>query len=117
MIAVEGFVLEHWEQLEYLQDKQDYNRLSEHFIARMAKVAAKNKGRIMKGIKGSKAISDLLVKARTQELTQSETEQVRVALIQMLKTVPTFVIISLPQRFLTVPILLKILPKDIFLSD
>ena len=24
MIAIEGFVLEHWEQLEYLQDKQDY---------------------------------------------------------------------------------------------
>ena len=23
MIAIEGFVLEHWEQLEYLQDKQD----------------------------------------------------------------------------------------------
>ena len=117
MIAVEGFVLEHWKQLEYLQDKQDYNKLSEDFIARMAKVAAKNKGRIMKGIKGSKAISDLLVKARTQELTPKETEQVRIALIQMLKAVPTFVIISLPQQFLTVPILLKILPKDIFLSD
>lgn len=117
MIAVEGFVLEHWEQLEYLQDKQDYKRLSEHFIGRMAKIASKNKGRLLKGIQESKTLSDLLVKARTQELTPEETEHVREGLVQMLKTVPTFVIISLPQRFLTVPILMKILPKDIFLAE
>ncbi len=114
MIAIEGFVLEHWQQLEYLQDKQDYKRLSEHYIARVAKVAEKNKGRIVKEIEESKAVSDLLVKARTQELTPDEAEQVRQALIQMLKTVPTFVIISLPQQFLTLPILMKILPKSIF---
>lgn len=117
MIAIEGFVLEHWEQLEYLQDKQDYKRLSEHFISRMAKVAERNKSRILKEIQGSKNISELLVKARTQELTPEEAEQIRQALIQMLKTVPTFVIISLPQRFLTLPILMQILPKNIFAVD
>lgn len=117
MIAIEGFVLEHWEQLEYLQDKQDYKQLSEHFVARMAKVAAKNKGRILRQIQGSKDISELLKKARTQELTPSEAEIVRVGLVQMLKTVPTFVIISLPQRFLTMPILMKILPKNIFSEE
>jgi tellurite resistance protein len=114
MMAIEGFVLEHWQQLEYLQNKQDYTRLTEHYIARVAKVAEKNKGRILKEIQASRAVSGLLEKARTQELTPEESEQVRLALIQMLKTVPTFVIISLPQRFLTLPILMKILPKNIF---
>jgi len=117
MIAIEGFVLEHWEQLGYLQDKQDYDKLSEHFIARMAKVAAKNKSRLRKEIQSSKVVSELLVKARTQELTPKEAELVRNGLVQMLKTVPTFVIISLPQRFLTVPILMKILPKNIFSEE
>ncbi len=114
MIAIEGFVLEHWEQLEYLQDKQDYNRVSEHFISRVSKIAEKNKSRLLKEIQNSEEVLILLKKARTEELTSEESERIRQELIIILKTVPTFVIISLPQRFLTLPMLLKILPKNIF---
>lgn len=114
MIAIEGFVLEHWEQLEYLQDKQDYHRVSEHFINRVSKIAEKHKGRLIKEIENSEDVMELLKKARTEELTPAEGERIRQELIIILKTVPTFVIISLPQRFLTLPILMKILPKNLF---
>jgi hypothetical protein len=114
MIAIEGFVLEHWEQLEYLQNKQDYNQVSESFIKRVARIAEKNKGRLMKELQNSDDIMNLLRKARSNELTLEEKERMRKELIQILKTVPTFVIISLPQKFLTLPILLKILPKNLF---
>lgn len=114
MIAIEGFVLEHWEQLEYLQGKQDYNRVSEHFISRVAKVAEKNKSRLLKEIQDSEDVLRLLKKARTEELSVEESETIRQELIIILKTIPTFVIISLPQRFLTLPMLMKILPKNLF---
>jgi hypothetical protein len=114
LIAIEGFVLEHWEQLEYLQNKQDYNQVSEQFIKRIAKIAEKNKSRLLKELQGSNDIMNLLKKARSNELTLEEKEKMRQELIHMLKTVPTFVIISLPQKFLTLPILLKILPRNIF---
>ncbi len=114
MIAIEGFVLEHWEQLEHLQNKQDYNQVSEQFIKRVARVAEKNKGRLMKELQGSEDVMNLLKKARSNELTIEEKEKMRTELISILKTVPTFVIISLPQKFLTLPILLKILPRNLF---
>jgi hypothetical protein len=114
LIAIEGFVLEHWDQLEYLQDKQDFNHVSEQFIKRVARVAEKNKGRLMKELQDSNDVINLLKKARSNELTLEEKERMRDELINILKTVPTFVIISLPQKFLTLPILLKILPKNIF---
>jgi hypothetical protein len=114
LIAIEGFVLEHWDQLEYLQDKQDYNHVSEQFIKRVARVAEKNKARLMKELQDSNDVVQLLKKARSNELTLDEKERMRDELINILKTVPTFVIISLPQRFLTLPILLKVLPKNIF---
>jgi tellurite resistance protein len=120
LIAIEGFVLEHWEQLEYLQDKQDYTRVSEHFINRVSKIAERNKSKLIRGIRDSEDILMLLKKARTEELTPEESERIRQELIVTLKTIPTFVIISLPQRFLTLPMLLKILPKSLFsegLSD
>lgn len=114
MIAIEGFVLEHWEQLEYLQNKQDYQLVSEQFINRIAKIAEKNKSRLKREIQDSEALGELLKKSRSTELNKEEQEEMRELLIAMLRTVPTFVIISLPQKFLTLPILLKILPKNIF---
>jgi hypothetical protein len=116
LIAVEGFVLEHWEQLEYLQNKHDYNQVSEQFIKRVARIAEKNKSRLIKEIKGSEDVMFLLKKARANELTLEEKERMRHDLIYILKTIPTFVIIALPQKFLTLPILLKILPKNLFVE-
>lgn len=114
LIAIEGFVLEHWEQLGHLQNKQDYNMVSEQFIKRVARIAEKNKGRLMKELQENEEMMALLKKARSNELTLEEKEKMRTELIAILKTVPTFVIISLPQKFLTLPILLKILPRNIF---
>jgi hypothetical protein len=68
----------------------------------------------MKELQQSEDIMNLLKKARSNELTLEEKELMRKELISILKTVPTFVIISLPQKFLTLPILLKILPKNLF---
>ena len=114
LIAIEGFVLEHWEQLEFLQNKIDYNQVSEEFIKRVAKITEKNQGRLMREVQDNEEVVSLLKKARSNELTPDEKELMRRELIHLLKTIPTFVIISLPQRFLTLPILLKILPKNIF---
>lgn len=117
LIAIEGFVLEHWEQLDYLQDKQDYNQVSEDFIGRISKIAEKNKTRLAKEIQEREVVSALLRKARTEELSAEENERIRHELIGILKTIPTFVIISLPQRFLTLPVLMKILPKNLFTEE
>lgn len=114
MIAVEGFILEHWEELGYLQNSQDYSLVSEQFIRRVARIAEKNRGPLLRKIKGSSDFVALLEKARVNELTPDEKEQIRRALLHVLKTIPTFVIVSLPQRFLTLPNLLKILPKELW---
>lgn len=114
MIAVEGFVLEHWEELGHLQNKQDYNEVSEDFIKRLAKLTETNKNRIIGEVRGSKDLMDLLQKAKSAELNEEEKRQVQELMFTVLKTIPTFVIISLPQRYLTLPVLMKILPNNIF---
>jgi tellurite resistance protein len=114
MIAVEGFVLENWPHLEYLQDKQDYQRVSEHYIGRLAKLAEKNKSRLIREIQENKNLVALLEKARALELTPVESGKVQEQLLSALKSIPTFVIIALPQQFLTLSVLMKVLPRDIF---
>jgi hypothetical protein len=114
MLAIEGFILEHWAQLEHLQNKQDYEQVSEDFIKRVSRIAEKHKSRLIKEMQANDVVMELLKKARTNELTTTEKEEMREKLIQTLRTIPTFVIIALPHKFLTLPILLKILPKNLF---
>ena len=114
MIAIEGFVLEHWSELEYLQDKQDFDRVKDQFIRRVSRIAERNKTKLIKGINENGMVLHLLKKARANELSVEEKETVRLELIKTLRTIPTFVIVSLPQKFMTLPILLKILPRSLF---
>lgn len=114
MMAIEGFVLEHWEQLNTLQNKKEFSQVSEQFISRMARITGNNKNRLLKEVQDSEELMNLLRKAKSNEMTEAEKNHMKELLISVLKTIPTFVIISLPQRFLTLPILLKVLPNDFF---
>lgn len=113
-LAIEGFVLEHWDHLNYLQNKQDYAQVSKRFMDRMSRVTQANKNRLLAEVKGSDELMNLLRFARSRELVDAEKLRLQELLVQALKTIPTFVIIALPQQFLTLPILLKILPANFF---
>jgi hypothetical protein len=114
MMAIEGFVLEHWEKLNYLQNKQDYDQVSERFIKRLSRVTANHKSKLIKEVQGNKDLLALLKKAKSSELTDKEKNIIQEQLVVVLKTIPTFVVTSLPHRFLTLPVLMKILPTNFF---
>jgi LETM1-like protein len=114
IMAIEGFVLEHWDQISLLQNKQDFQAVSERFINRLSKVVTNNSKRLIKEAQESNDLMDLLQRAKSNELSDEEKHKLQTLLISVLKTIPTFVIISLPQKFLTLPILMKILPKNFF---
>ncbi len=117
MIAIEGFILEHWEELNHLQNKKNYQEVSEEFIRRMAKITDKNRNRLLKEAKESEELMSLLFHARSEELNDDQKQRLRKLLIDVLRVIPTFVIISLPQRFLTLPILMQILPKNFIVES
>jgi tellurite resistance protein len=114
MMAIEGFVLEHWNELDYLQSKQDYQQVSDQFVKRLSRITDNNKNRLLKEVQDSEELMLLLRRSKADELIESEKTRMHILLIAALKTIPTFVIISLPQRFLTLPMLLKILPANFF---
>jgi hypothetical protein len=114
LMAVEAFVLEHWNELNHLQYGQDYQEIGQRFMNRVATVAAINQKKLTEEVQERKELMVLIRKARSFELTDPEKERMQELLIIVLKTIPTFVVISLPQRFLTLPVLLKILPSNFF---
>ena len=69
--------------------------------------------RIAKELVGNSDFNLLMAKAKAKDLTDNEATRLKNDLINVLKKVPTFVVIGLPTTFLTLPMLLKILPPNI----
>lgn len=113
MIAIEGFVLENWDQLEYLQNKQDFQQVSDQFIQRLARIADRNKSKLRMELDRNSIIVGLLRKGRSFELAEAEQEILRIELIKLLKNLPVFQITNLPQKFLTYSNLKRVLPVDL----
>lgn len=116
LLAVEGFVLEHWAELNSLQDKKSFEEVSVQFIQRMAVLAAKNKNKLTTEARSDRALVGLLKQAQSTELGSGDKEALRERLIHLLRQVPLLAMISLPQHFLTLPALMQILPKN-FIPD
>jgi hypothetical protein len=114
LMAIEGFVLEHWEQLNMLQNKKDYAQVTEQFIKRISKIIDRNKNRLLREVKENEKAVNIIAKARTTELTLLENDQLRDHLFASLKKIPTFAIIPLPEKFLALPMLMRIFPAHFF---
>ncbi len=116
MISMESFVLGHWEDIHFLQGKHDIVLVRNQLTKRLGKLVLKNKDRLAQEIRESKELVQLLNKSRTAPLTDIERVKVRERLIDILKVIPTVVIIALPFTFITLPIMLKLLPRSAFPS-
>jgi hypothetical protein len=113
-IALEGFILQHWGELENLQSKHSLQQVGDQFMERVAQVVEVNRAKLIREAKGNTEMISLLRKAQSGELSLEEKLQMRDWILTILKTIPNFAIVSLPQRFLTLPVLMKILPKEFF---
>jgi len=112
MVAIETFVLSNWGNIPFLQSKNSFDDIRARFLERISKIIEQNEDRIGNEIKESQELMDLLIKSGKEELTEEEQIKVRAQLLDILRLLPTFVIIALPGSFLTLPLLLKILPKS-----
>ena len=112
LLAVEGFILENWNQLNDLQSGHILEELTSEYLKQIKVTTDRNALRINNDLKNNKKLSQLLLKSKNEKLTIEEEIFLHKGLIDVLKAVPTFVIIGLPTSYLTLPMLLKILPND-----
>ncbi len=113
MLAIESFVVSNWGNIPFLQDKHSFKDISERYVERLSKTLEKNSEQLSRLISENKELQHLLEKMAGEDLNDEEQIQLRTQLLQALKELPTFVVISLPGSFLTLPLLLNILPENI----
>ncbi|MEM6262379.1 MAG: hypothetical protein AAGI38_07725 [Bacteroidota bacterium] len=116
-VAVKGFVLHHWQDVHFLQSRDNYLILSDRYIRDLKSLVIRNQKLVVQEIHESRELVTLLAKYTKEGLTEEESERVRRQLLDILKSVPALALLMLPGSFLTLPILFRILPKEVFLPS
>ena len=110
MMAIEGFIIENWEDIGELQSRTNYGQLSIDYKSKILKVIGRSEKKIIQIIRDNEAIRRLLSKHSSGEISPDEEERLRIQLLAILKKLPSFASMSLPETILSLSFLLKILP-------
>jgi hypothetical protein len=113
ILAIESFVVENFEKIDILSQRQDYQNLEKRLIETLRNVLNKNVETLKKEFQERKELLDLLAKNNAEGLSENEEERAKSQLIEILKTIPAFILIALPGSFITFPLLLEVLPKKV----
>ncbi|MFH2142418.1 MAG: LETM1 domain-containing protein [Bacteroidota bacterium] len=117
VIAVESFVLNNYDKIHYLKNKNNYQSLSEGLTKKISKKIIKNKSMIIQELKESKELVELLAKSGKTKLNDEEKKKVKEQLLDILRTMPSFAIFMVPGGSILLPLLLKVLPEEFFIPS
>ena len=113
MIAIESFAIANWGSIPFLQEKHNFSTVSDRFVELVSQAVDLNKDDLKAKLASNQEITELLRKAGEDSLSEEEQKKLRAWLIEGLNNLPMFVITALPGSFLTLPLLLKILPESV----
>ncbi len=113
ILAIESFVVENFEKIDILSQRQDYQKLETRLIKTLRNVLNQNVETLKKEFQQRKELLDLLAKNNSEGLTKNEEERAKSQIIEILKTIPAFILIALPGSFITLPLLLEVLPRNV----
>ena len=112
-IAIESFMIEHWQQVNYLQSSHNFQGISKYLVQHLATITKKHAKKLSEAVYKDPELLNLLIKLRNDSLTMEEKKKVRLLLIELLNAIPPLQVVALPRTFLTLPVLTQILPKAV----
>lgn len=115
ILALKVFIAQHQKAFQQITaNKKRLPKINSDIRQRAQTAVKENKEKLHQEIRESQELYQLLIKARTTKLSREEKEKVRSQLVDIMKTLPVFVIIGLPGTFMTLPFLISILPSQFF---
>jgi hypothetical protein len=112
LIAVEGFLLQNWSQLENLQSKIDYATVSEEYIGHLIKMCARHINRLEKMVSEDSSLLAAIRRGNAAELSDIDKQLIRKKFLSILQSIPNFRVVMLPEEFLSYENLLRVVPKE-----
>jgi hypothetical protein len=105
-----AFILDHAKEIPFI-GSSSVDILFTNLSKRWGKILLRNKDKLVLEIQQSKELMILLGKSTKRELNKEEKEQVKMQLMDIMKSMPSLAIFLIPGGSLLLPIFLKITPS------
>lgn len=113
MIAIEGFLLSHWEEIELLSENQNPDSINADYIKKISFLANRNEAKILSQIDESEPLQRLITRFVDGDSTNEDNIRLRDLLFGILQNLPSLKSVTLPTSIFTLSTLFKVLPKSI----
>ena len=110
---IQSIHLNHHKFLPYIHKTYSFISVKNIVSHNFKYVLKKNSGMIVNEIRESKELVYLLRKSTDQKLSNEEKEKVKEQILDLLKTIPSLTIFIIPGGSILLPLIMKILPKDL----
>lgn len=113
MVAVESFIASYWQQMEFLQNKENLNMLEEQVLIKLIDALNQHQQTLSEHIQRDQQVSRLLQKAQREKLTNEEKNVVQKSLTNIIQGLPSAILHSVPKTFFTYPLLMQMIPEGV----
>lgn len=112
-ISVESFMVSHWQQMVFLQNRSRFTILQEQVMKKLAVSISKNRAMLTAQIQSNPELARLLKKASKEKLNNEEKNKVCQGLLEAIRTLPSAKLNAMPNSFFTYPVLMQIIPENV----
>ena len=110
---IQSIHLNHHKSLPYIHKTYSLISIKNIVSHNFKYVLKKNSGMIVNEIRESKELVHLIRKSTDQKLSKEEKAIVKEQILDLLKTIPSLTIFMIPGGSILLPLIMKILPKDL----
>ncbi|WP_047547793.1 LETM1-related biofilm-associated protein [Psychroserpens sp. Hel_I_66] len=111
LVCVSNFHNEHRREVLLFQQTNPFSNFYENSSQLVNKLLRRNSKRLIKEIRQSKELMQLITKSTHRDLTKEEQKQLQAQLVDILKTIPSLAIFMLPGGAILLPIFAKLVPN------
>ena len=111
IVCVSKFHKSHKKQVLLFQQTNPFTNFYENSSQLVNKLLRRNSKRLVKEIKQSKELMQLITKSTRTDLTKDEQKQLQAQILDILKTIPSLAIFMLPGGAILLPIFAKLIPN------
>lgn len=114
ILAVESFVVEHWQNIPYLHQNKDVEAMTMYLLAKLKPYLQEQLPKLQEYFNQHPDLDALFQRSQIETISTDERKKIRQGLLNAIQTTSAYQSAVVPRSLLTYSVLLDTLPKELF---
>lgn len=116
ILAVESFVVEHWQNISYLHQNKDVEAMMTYLLEKLRSYFSEQLPQLQLYVEHNPGLRDLLHRSQIETISTDERKKIRQGLLDALQTTPAYQSSVVPRSLLTYSVIMDLTPDELLIS-